>query len=139
MQNRWSRGRSKERGRKSPGSGPLLDEDQKDSQSDYAADNSSDHSSSATPLTQSPRHRAGTIGDSPLAKPRDRDREINGSSSNNINKNEFSTMKTTMARVECEPSTSHFSQQALDLIHVSISMKYSLLIFFLCRDEFGKL
>lgn len=34
---------------------------------DYNAD-SSDHSSTATPLTQSPRHRATTIGDSPLAR-----------------------------------------------------------------------
>lgn len=43
---------------------------------DYAADNSSEHSSSAvTPLTQSPRHRAKTIGDSPLAR---RSEHVNG-------------------------------------------------------------
>lgn len=117
-QNRWSRGRSKERGRKSPGSGPLLDEDQKDSQSDYAADNSSDHSSSATPLTQSPRHRAGTLGDSPLARPR----ENSNNNNNNVNyKNDISgNSKVTIAKVECEPSTSRYSQQALDMIHVTI-------------------
>lgn len=55
IKNRLSRGRSKERGRKSPDHG----------HSDYAAD-TSDHSSSSTPLTQSPRHR--DVSDSPLAR-----------------------------------------------------------------------
>lgn len=69
MQHRFSRGRSKERtGRRSPHStattadGDLAEHDSQD----YAADNSSEHSSSAT---QSPRHRATTIGGSPLARP----------------------------------------------------------------------
>ncbi|EDS45772.1 conserved hypothetical protein [Culex quinquefasciatus] len=61
--NRWSRGRSKERLRGSCGQ----ELERHDSQSDYAADNSSEHSSSATPQTQSPRHRAQTLSDSPLA------------------------------------------------------------------------
>ncbi|EAT41474.1 AAEL006893-PA, partial [Aedes aegypti] len=68
LRNRWSRGRSKERIRGSCGQ----DLERRDSQSDYAADNSSEHSSSATPQTQSPRHRALTIGDSPLARPNER-------------------------------------------------------------------
>ncbi|XP_062553215.1 multiple C2 and transmembrane domain-containing protein isoform X2 [Armigeres subalbatus] len=68
LRNRWSRGRSKERIRASSGQ----DLERRDSQSDYAADNSSEHSSSATPQTQSPRHRALTIGDSPLARPNER-------------------------------------------------------------------
>uniref|UniRef100_A0A1Q3G4Q9 Putative conserved plasma membrane protein n=1 Tax=Culex tarsalis TaxID=7177 RepID=A0A1Q3G4Q9_CULTA len=63
LRNRWSRGRSKERLRGSCGQ----ELERHDSQSDYAADNSSEHSSSATPQTQSPRHRAQTLGDSPLA------------------------------------------------------------------------
>ncbi|XP_058054608.1 multiple C2 and transmembrane domain-containing protein, partial [Anopheles bellator] len=65
LRHRWSRARSKERLR-----GSLCQEveGRRDSQSDYAADNSSaEHSSSATPH-QSPRHRAQTLGDSPLAK-----------------------------------------------------------------------
>lgn len=72
MQHRWSRGRSKERRGRSPhngdasahtgGSGGGAGDD---SATDYAADNSSEHSSSAT---QSPRHRATTIGGSPLAR-----------------------------------------------------------------------
>ncbi|XP_050073733.1 multiple C2 and transmembrane domain-containing protein isoform X1 [Anopheles maculipalpis] len=69
LRHRWSRGRSKERIRGSLGQEL---EGRRDSQSDYAADNSSaEHSSSATPH-QSPRHRAQTIGDSPLAKGVDR-------------------------------------------------------------------
>lgn len=59
FQNRLSRGRSRERGRKSPTDA--------DGHSDYAAD-TSDHSSSSTPLTQSPRHRVATISDSPLVR-----------------------------------------------------------------------
>lgn len=67
LQHRFSRGRSKERsGRRSPHS-TITDNDlaEHDSQ-DYAADNSSEHSSSAT---QSPRHRATTVSGSPLARP----------------------------------------------------------------------
>lgn len=63
VQHRWSRGRSKERGRRSPHNGDAGVHG--DESTDYAADNSSEHSSSAT---QSPRHRATTIGGSPLAR-----------------------------------------------------------------------
>jgi hypothetical protein len=107
-QNRWSRGRSKERGRKSPGSGHIIDDERENS--DYAADNSSDHSSSATPF-ESPRHRASTLTDSPLARPR--------------NNNETSSNKnSTIAKIECEPSTSGYipnnnQQSTYDVIHVS--------------------
>ncbi|CRL08658.1 CLUMA_CG021376, isoform A [Clunio marinus] len=111
LRNRWSRGRSKERSRKSLGSGNLLDDDRDNS--DYAADNSSDHSSSATPF-ESPRHRTTTLTDSPLAKPR------NNLSENN-NKHEYSTMKnSTNAKIECEPSTSYYNpnqQSAYDVIN----------------------
>lgn len=73
LQHRLTRGRSRsrDRGRQSPSSGVLPHEvygslEHRDS-TDYAA--SSEQSSSAvTPLTQSPRHRARTIGDSPLAR-----------------------------------------------------------------------
>lgn len=112
LKNRWQRGRSKERGRKSPGSGTLLD-DERDN-SDYAADNSSDHSSSATPF-ESPRHRATTVTDSPLARPRNNLNENN-------NKNDFSTKNSTTAKIECEPSTSSYNpnqQSAYDVINVS--------------------
>lgn len=62
LQHRLSRGRSRERGRHSPGGDSFHS-------TDYAADNSSEHSSSAvTPSSQSPRHRATTIGDSPLVR-----------------------------------------------------------------------
>ncbi|XP_055687103.1 multiple C2 and transmembrane domain-containing protein isoform X2 [Lutzomyia longipalpis] len=71
LRHRLGRGRSKERGRRSPQEALLNDQDthreQRES-TDYAADNSSDHSTSATPLTQSPRHRATTIGESPLTR-----------------------------------------------------------------------
>ncbi|KAG8256525.1 hypothetical protein J6590_066335 [Homalodisca vitripennis] len=55
---RWSRGRSRERrSRRREGvpGGPRVVEESHST--DYAADNSSEHSSSVTPLTQSPRHR----------------------------------------------------------------------------------
>ncbi|XP_049543863.1 multiple C2 and transmembrane domain-containing protein [Anopheles darlingi] len=75
LRHRWSRARSKERLRGS--FGPEL-EGRRDSQSDYAADNSSaEHSSSATPH-QSPRHRAQTLGDSPLAKANEKNTNTNG-------------------------------------------------------------
>lgn len=75
IQHRWSRGRSKERLRGSLGQDL---EGRRDSQSDYAADNSSaEHSSSATPH-QSPRHRARTLEDSPLAKGADRNATMSG-------------------------------------------------------------
>lgn len=111
LKNRWSRGRSKERGRKSPGSCQVLDDD-RDSDREYAADNSSDHSSSATPF-ESPRHRASTLADSPLARPR-----INNESNNYNNKN------STTAKVECEPSTSGYvpnnlQQSTYDVMSVS--------------------
>ena len=93
MQNRWTRGRSKERGRKSP------DDDLKVS-SDYSADNSSAEASSSNTPTTSPRHRATTLGDSPLAKPRDRE-----NSYTNNNRNDFAKIATS-ANVECQPSTS---------------------------------
>ncbi|XP_037928504.1 multiple C2 and transmembrane domain-containing protein-like isoform X1 [Teleopsis dalmanni] len=58
LKHRWSRAKSKDRvGRKSPSD--FLEES-----TDYAADYSSESSS----VTQSPRHRATTIGGSPLAK-----------------------------------------------------------------------
>lgn len=54
---------------------------------DYAADNSSEHSSSIlTPLTQSPRHRATTLGDSPLAR---RSENMNGRNER-LNKSQLS-------------------------------------------------
>ena len=94
MQNRWTRGRSKERGRKSP------DEDQKvNCSSDYSADNSSAEASSSNTPTTSPRHRATTLGDSPLAKPRDSE-----NSYTNNNWTDFNKIAT--ASVECQPSTS---------------------------------
>ncbi|CAB3370491.1 Hypothetical predicted protein [Cloeon dipterum] len=52
LKTRFSRSRSKER--------RPMREGRRDS-TDYAADNSSDHSSSATPQTQSPRHRLFTL------------------------------------------------------------------------------
>ncbi|XP_054740886.1 multiple C2 and transmembrane domain-containing protein isoform X1 [Anastrepha obliqua] len=58
LKHRWNRAKSKDRsGRKSPSD--FLEES-----TDYAADYSSESSS----VTQSPRHRATTIGGSPLAK-----------------------------------------------------------------------
>ncbi|XP_036332548.1 multiple C2 and transmembrane domain-containing protein [Rhagoletis pomonella] len=58
LKHRWSRAKSKDRaGRKSPSD--FLEES-----TDYAADYSSESSS----VTQSPRHRATTIGGSPLTK-----------------------------------------------------------------------
>lgn len=59
-QSRLSRGRSKERMRK-------LNSDAENEQSDYAGD-ISDQSASASPLTQSPRHRVNTVTDSPLTR-----------------------------------------------------------------------
>lgn len=110
-QNRWSRGRSKERGRKSPGSCQVHDDD-RDSDREYAADNSSDHSSSATPF-ESPRHRASTLADSPLARPR-----------NNNETNNYNNKNSTTAKVECEPSTSGYvpnnlQQSTYDVMSVS--------------------
>ncbi len=69
MQHRFSRGRSKDRGRRSPHNGECDYES-----ADYAADNSSEHSSSATPHTQSPRHHPATLEGSPLARPDNRKR-----------------------------------------------------------------
>ncbi|XP_055619934.1 multiple C2 and transmembrane domain-containing protein isoform X2 [Toxorhynchites rutilus septentrionalis] len=92
LRNRWSRGRSKERLRGSCGQ----ELERRDSQSDYAADNSSEHSSSATPQTQSPRHRAQTIGDSPLARSNERHASMSS---------EANTLKLT-TKVDVEPSTS---------------------------------
>lgn len=69
IQHRFSRGRSKERGRRSPHNGECDYES-----ADYAADNSSEHSSSATPHTQSPRHHATTLEGSPLARQDNRKR-----------------------------------------------------------------
>jgi hypothetical protein len=106
-QSRWARGRSKERGRKSPGSGTLIDDDRDNS--DYAADNSD---SSVTPF-ESPRHRAATLTDSPLARPRN-----NLNESNYNNKNDI----TSLTKLDCEPSTSYFNanqQLAYDVINVS--------------------
>lgn len=76
---------------------------------DYAADYSSDHSSSAigTPLTQSPRHRATTIGDSPLVRS-----EIpNGRNIERLNKSQLLSVEhggdfdaiTTTAELEFMP------------------------------------
>ncbi|XP_058461918.1 multiple C2 and transmembrane domain-containing protein isoform X2 [Malaya genurostris] len=92
LRNRWSRGRSKERLRGSSGQ----ELERRDSQSDYAADNSSEHSSSVTPQTQSPRHRAQTIGDSPLARSNDRNASMSSEGNN---------LKLT-TKVDVEPSTS---------------------------------
>lgn len=69
IQHRFSRGRSKDRGRRSPHNGECDYES-----ADYAADNSSEHSSSATPHTQSPRHHATTLEGSPLARQDNRKR-----------------------------------------------------------------
>lgn len=112
IQNRWARGRSKERGRKSPGSGHLIDDDRDGS--DYAADNSSEHSSPATPF-ESPRHRAATLADSPLARPRNNE---------NYNNNNYNSRTSTTAKIECEPSTSGYipnQQSVFDVITVSYS------------------
>ncbi|KAK9707929.1 C2 domain [Popillia japonica] len=59
LKNRWGHGKHRERRHKSPG--------RQDSTTDYAADQSSDHS---TPSTQSPRHRLHqtTCTDSPLSR-----------------------------------------------------------------------
>lgn len=66
FQQRWSRGRSKERGYHHAHAHGHHDGEPHDSDgNDYAADNSSEHSSSAT---QSPRHRPVPYGDSPLAR-----------------------------------------------------------------------
>lgn len=86
--------------------------------SDYAADNSSDHSSS-TPF-ESPRHRSTALTDSPLAKPR----LMNNYNENN-NKNDFSTKTSTAAKIECEPSTSGYNpnqQSTYDVINVFTSI-----------------
>lgn len=87
-------------------------DDERDN-SDYAADNSSDHSSSATPF-ESPRHRATTLTDSPLARPR------NNLNDNN-NKNDSTNKNSFAAKIECEPSTSGYNpaqQSAYDVINV---------------------
>lgn len=104
MQNRWTRGRSKERGRKSP------DDDHKinNCSSDYSADNSSAEASSSNTPTTSPRHRATTLGDSPLAKPRDSE-----NSYTNNNRNDFAKIATA-ASVECQPSTSQGASGSYD-------------------------
>jgi hypothetical protein len=101
-QHRWSRGKSKDRGRQSPIDGSF---DNKDS--DYAADNSSDHSSPATPQTQSPRHRATTIGDSPLARPRlntsfktDESHKTMNQSIDDEPSSSFTTKDSTQAQVD---------------------------------------
>ncbi|XP_055612277.1 multiple C2 and transmembrane domain-containing protein isoform X2 [Uranotaenia lowii] len=99
LRNRWSRGRSKERLRGSCGQ----DLERRDSQSDYAADNSSEHSSSATPQTQSPRHRALTIGDSPLARPTELRNASMSSEGGTLLK---LTSATTTTRVDVEPGGS---------------------------------
>lgn len=66
LQHRWSRGRSKERGYHAHAHHNDGDVGAHDSEgTDYAADNSSDHSSSAT---HSPRHKQLAYGDSPLAR-----------------------------------------------------------------------
>lgn len=66
LQHRWSRGRSKERGYHSHAHHNDGESGAHDSEgTDYAADNSSDHSSSAT---HSPRHKPIPYGDSPLAR-----------------------------------------------------------------------
>lgn len=112
-QSRWARGRSKERGRKSPGSGTLLDDDRDGS--DYAADNSD---SSVTPF-ESPRHRAATLTDSPLARPRNNNNNINDSP---LSHRHVLTTKASLTGMDCEPSTSYLSsnhQAAFDVIHVS--------------------
>ncbi|XP_055531817.1 multiple C2 and transmembrane domain-containing protein isoform X2 [Wyeomyia smithii] len=93
LRNRWSRGRSKERTR---GGSTGQDLERRDSQSDYAADNSSEHSSSATPQTQSPRHRAQTIGDSPLVRSNERNASMSS---------EGNALKLT-TKVDIEPSIS---------------------------------
>ncbi|XP_062710210.1 multiple C2 and transmembrane domain-containing protein isoform X2 [Aedes albopictus] len=101
LRNRWSRGRSKERIRGSCGQ----DLERRDSQSDYAADNSSEHSSSATPQTQSPRHRALTIGDSPLARPNERNASMSS---------EGNALKLTTTKVDVEqPSTGNIVTAAV--------------------------
>ncbi|XP_077295551.1 multiple C2 domain and transmembrane region protein [Arctopsyche grandis] len=60
LRSRWHRSRSKERPARDGSAG---------SSTEYAADQSSEHSSSATPSTQSPRHRIhNNVQDSPLVR-----------------------------------------------------------------------
>ncbi|EAL41731.2 AGAP007646-PA [Anopheles gambiae str. PEST] len=105
LRHRWSRGRSKERLRGSLGQDL---EGRRDSQSDYAADNSSaEHSSSATPH-QSPRHRARTLEDSPLAKGAERNATMSGTAGvGSINEGASSSgvasvLKVLTAKVDVE-------------------------------------
>lgn len=109
LQHRWSRGRSKERRGRSPHNGDAGAHGGDDSATDYAADNSSDHSSSAT---QSPRHRATTIGGSPLARPNFLRRQTNDSTS-------LHSQKDLMQQNEGHIST---SQPLLDTMQVSVDL-----------------
>ncbi|KFB36651.1 AGAP007646-PA-like protein [Anopheles sinensis] len=106
LRHRWSRGRSKERLRGSLGQEL---EGRRDSQSDYAADNSSaEHSSSATPH-QSPRHRAQTLGDSPLAKATERNAAMSGTgatASEGLSSSAVaSVLKVLTTKAEVEPAS----------------------------------
>ncbi|XP_050090347.1 multiple C2 and transmembrane domain-containing protein isoform X2 [Anopheles aquasalis] len=114
LRHRWSRARSKERLRGS--FGPEL-ECRRDSQSDYAADNSSaEHSSSATPH-QSPRHRAQTLGDSPLAKANEKNASSNGPLETTSGSIVTGVLKVLSAKADIEPigisSTSEMGHQTI--------------------------
>ena len=72
---------------------------------DYAADYSSDHSSSLvpTPHTQSPRHRATTIGDSPLVRaeiPSGRQERLNKSQLLSVDGADFPAIDPAAAQLE---------------------------------------
>lgn len=105
----------------------MMDDDRDNS--DYAADNSSEHSSSVTPF-ESPRHRATTLTDSPLARPRNNEHYTNINNNNSTrDKNDFSTNRftSTTAKIECEPSTSgYIPNQQYDVINVSIIKRDSI-------------
>lgn len=97
IQHRFSRGRSKERGRRSPHNGEC-DYDS----ADYAADNSSEHSSSATPHTQSPRHHATTLEGSPLARQDNRKRsDVNSRDEVDYEHNGAPSVEHLHVSIEC--------------------------------------
>lgn len=114
LKHRLSRGRSKERvGRKSPND--FLEHES----TDYAADYSSDNSSSVTPAN-SPRHRATTIGGSPLAREMKTKAEI-------INQNKSSNNLDDDIN-ELGASVSNISSSALERLQVSIRNNFYLKI-----------
>lgn len=123
IQHRWTRGRSrsKERGRRSPASGTTGetgDPIDHDNSIDYAADNSSEPSSSAT---QSPRHRSTTLGGSPLARPSlfrlrsQQSREVLETASPAVSTTSIASASAIAAATVCNADTN--SQSMLDVLH----------------------